>query len=82
MARKSYDQAKALSLPKALLIGLLDVLSIFISFFVALWLRFELNINAIPREYLDGYISSVWIWCIISVVVFALFNLYNSIYNQ
>ncbi len=80
MNRKSYDQAKALTLPKILLIVFLDVLSISVSFFAALWLRFELSFSAIPEQYLNCYLSTILIWCAISVVVFALFNLYNSIW--
>ena len=80
MSLKSYAQAKALSLPKSLLIGFMDVLSITISFFAGLWLRFEFSFSLIPPEYLNGYTSTIIWWCAISVVVFALFNLYNSIW--
>ena len=59
----------------------LDVVSIAASFGFALWVRFEFNIEEIPKEYLETYASTILYWTAVSIVVFALFRLYNSIWS-
>ena len=66
---------------KALIIAAVDVLSICIAFFAALWLRFDFQFNAIDPEYLRTYVRVILPWCAISVVTFSLFGLYNSIWS-
>ena len=65
---------------RALVIGLLDVLSILGSFFMGLWLRHDFQFNAIKLEYMEFYLSTIFWWCALSVMVFAFFKLYNSIW--
>jgi len=65
---------------KTMLIGAMDVLAISVAFFLGLWLRFDFHFSAIPANYLNGYISTILIWCSISIIVFNLCNLYNSIW--
>ena len=49
-----------LALPKkALIIAAVDVLSICIAFFAALWLRFDFQFNAIAQEYLMTYLQVI-----------------------
>jgi len=67
-------------LQKTLLIMLLDFLSVSVSFFVGLWIRFDFSIAGIPQNFMDGYLLMIPFWCIISVAVFRLFDLYNSIW--
>ena len=69
------------ALKRAVVIGLLDVLSILGSFFAGLWLRYDFHFNAINAEYLEFYLSTIFWWCGLSVIVFALFQLYNSIWS-
>ena len=68
-------------LRRVILLIALDILSIFGSFFAGLWLRFEFSISDIPTEYLHGFQSFASIWCIVTVCVLALFNLYHSIWR-
>ena len=68
-------------LRRVMLLIALDILSIFGSFFVGLWLRFEFSISDIPTEYLHGFQSFSLVWCIVTVLVLALFNLYHSIWR-
>ena len=76
--RKGFD----LSLSKrALIIAVVDVLSICIAFFAALWLRFDFQFNAIEAQYLKTYVTVILPWCAISLTVFAFFGLYNSIWS-
>ena len=68
-------------LRRAVIIGVLDAIFIASSFFVALWLRFEFRFSEIPREYLEGFLHTIGPWIIICIVVFALFQMYNSIWS-
>ena len=65
---------------RAILIAVLDCLSIFVAFFIGLWIRYDFHFAAIPENYLYGYLSNVGIWCAAGLLVFALFGLYNSIW--
>ncbi len=66
---------------KAIIIGAMDVLSICLACFAALWLRFDFRFARIPLEYLDAYCQIILPWCGICLVVFALFGLYRSIWS-
>ena len=80
MGLKKPNAFNMTSLPKVLLILFLDVLCTAGSFFMGLWLRYEFSIQDIRADHLNGFLSSIWIWCLITVVVFLVFKLYNSIW--
>lgn len=48
---------------KALIIGAIDVLSISVAFFMALWMRFDFSFRSIIPEYLSGYGTYILPWC-------------------
>ena len=56
-------------LSKVLLIMLLDVLATATSFFMGLWFRYEFVFSDIAQYHLDGYLSTIGIWCGITVAV-------------
>ena len=62
-------------------IATLDAILIAISYFSALWVRFDLDFDKIPPEYLDVYKSIILPWIAISIVVFAVCKLYNMIWS-
>ena len=66
---------------KALLIAAMDILSISIAYFFALWLRFDFQFNAIDEIFVDNYLRIILPWCAICLTVFALFGLYSSIWS-
>ena len=66
---------------KAVIIAAVDVLSICVAFFAALWLRFDFQFNSIDKEYLLTYVQVILPWCAISIVVFSAFKLYSSIWS-
>ena len=76
--RKGFDLVNR---KKALIIAAVDILSICIAFFAALWLRFDFQFNAIEPQYLKTYVAVILPWCAISLTVFGLFGLYNSIWS-
>ena len=75
------NNLKENGLHKKIMIGIMDVLSIAFSFFAALWIRFDFHLDDIPPEFMQGYVSTIWIWCAVCVVAFAIAKLYNSIWT-
>ncbi len=65
---------------KVALIMLMDVIATAVSFFLGLWFRYDFTFRAISPVHLQGYLSSIGLWCAITVAVFFLFRLYNSIW--
>ena len=65
---------------KVTLIVLLDILSTAISYFLGLWFRYDFSFGEIRGEHLQGYLSAIGPWCVITIVIFALFKLYSSIW--
>ena len=76
--RKGLDLSMS---KKAIVIAAVDVLSICIAFFAALWLRFDFQFNAIHPEFLHTYCAVILPWCAICIGLFALFGLYSSIWS-
>lgn len=58
-----------------------DVLAIMLAEFAALFIRFELHINEIPKVYLNGVEKYTFINVILSLVIFAFFQLYGSLWK-
>ena len=79
-SKKSFHLDMQLA-SRILLIVLLDIVCVAFSFFLALWFRFDLSISRIPANYLTCWQTTIPIWCAISIVVFAIFQLYNSVWS-
>lgn len=65
---------------KALLLCVADALVIIGSYFMALFLRFDFQMDAIPQEYLAGYLWSMPFWIVSTIVVYYTYKLYHSIW--
>ena len=63
------------------ILAVMDVLCIFLAFFLGLWLRFDFHFGAIPEEYWKNFLPFVALWCVVCVVVYAVFRLYHSIWR-
>lgn len=48
-------------LSRVLIIMLADILGILGSYLLALWARFDLHFMDIPPEFLQGYLSTIWL---------------------
>lgn len=68
-------------LQRAFLIAVADILTVLISYFAALVLRFDLRPWNIPSEYLGGYCWSMPYWVAVTIVVFYGCRLYHSIWR-
>ena len=66
---------------RAIMIAALDVVSIACAFFLALWLRYDFQLNDVEPRFLQTYSQLILVWCGISVVTFAIFGLYNSVWS-
>ena len=65
---------------KRALIATLDVLSIVLSFFFALWIRHDFRLSQIPTEFMVGYFQTIFAWCGVCLLAFFFAKLYNSIW--
>ena len=66
---------------KAILVAVLDVLTVLAAYFLALLLRFDFLYSAIEPKYIDGYIRSIPLWCGVTVAVFYACRMYKSIWS-
>ena len=69
------------SLWRAGVVMLLDIICIFVSFFLALWVRFDFRFGMIDPSYINGELRVIGPWILISVIVFFLMGLYNCIWT-
>lgn len=58
-----------------------DFLSIVVSYFMALWIRFDCRFNAIEAGYLQAYYRSIVLYACFVVLVLWRMRLYNSIWR-
>ena len=58
-----------------------DAIAIILSFFLALWFRFDCRYSLIPKEYLGAYFKFIGIYAVFSLFVFLRLRLYNSIWR-
>ena len=58
-----------------------DFLAIGLSYFAALWVRFDCRYNSIQKEFLNAYYRTIVIYAVFCVVVFWFLRLYKSIWR-
>lgn len=66
---------------KKLVIVIADILAVIFSYGCALWLRFDLRISQIPREYLNNYLIYMIVAAVVTVIIYSLIRLYQSIWT-
>ena len=66
---------------KAMLLMLADILTVLVTYYTALVLRFDLRPWQIPVEYIRGYLWSMPYWVVVTAVVFYGCRLYHSIWR-
>jgi len=80
MASKKLGSSNIPTFSKITGIVVMDVLATIVSYFFGLWFRYDFVFADIRPEHLQGYLSSILLWCVITIVVFAVFRLYSSIW--
>lgn len=58
-----------------------DVFAVTAAYFLALWFRFDCQYSMIPSEYLEAWLHFAPIYIVISVAVFWLLRLYQSVWK-
>ena len=80
MQSKNRNKFTSTLTSKVVLIILLDILATAGSFFLGLWFRYDFAFQEIRRAHMHGFLTAIGPWCLITVGVFMLFRLYNSIW--
>ena len=60
---------------------LYDVVAVNIAYFLALWFRFDCVFSQIPHRFLDAWWHFTPLYSVLSIGIFALFRLYNSMWR-
>ena len=60
---------------------LYDIIAVNFSYFLGLWLRFDLQYSNIPREYLSAFLKFAPVYTVAVVIVFYILRLYNSLWR-
>lgn len=65
----------------ALYLLIYDFVTINLSYFIGLWLRFDLQYSKIPSEYLMAFIKFAPFYTAFSIIVFYMMHMYNSLWR-
>ena len=60
---------------------LYDILAVNLSYFLALWIRFDCRFSQIPAAYLRGFLNFAPVYTIFCLFVFRHFKLYRSVWR-
>ena len=58
-----------------------DFLAVVLSYFTALWIRFDCKFSSIDSKYLQGFFRTIVIYAVFCVLVFWALRLYKSIWR-
>lgn len=66
---------------QTILLIIYDFAAIILSYFLALWLRFDCQFSAIPEEYFDPYLVFCPVYAVVCIGFFYCFRLYKMIWS-
>ncbi len=66
---------------KAIFLMAYDAMAINISYFVALWIRYDGVFTEIPEKHLNPYVYFIPIYTVISLVIFYFLRMYHSVWE-
>ncbi len=58
-----------------------DIMAINVSYFLALWVRFDCIFSEIPKEYFEPYSKFMPIYTVVSLVIFYFIRMYHSVWR-
>ena len=58
-----------------------DFAVVHVSYFLALWLRFDCNYSAIYPKYLNAYTSFITIYAVLAMLIFHLFHMHRIMWR-
>ncbi len=65
----------------AVLLALYDYVALCLSYFLALWIRYDCAFGNIPLMYRNAWRMFVPAWAMVGLVIFIVFRLYNSVWR-
>lgn len=65
----------------SILLAIYDIAAAAVSYFAALWIRFDCQYSQIPHDYLMAWLKFLPVYAVICVFVFWLFKLYQSVWK-
>ena len=65
----------------AVFIAAYDFVAVCVSYFLALWLRFDGIFSAIPEQYLNPYLTFIVPAAAVSIIIFFLFRMYSGMWR-
>ncbi len=65
----------------AICLMICDVISIYLSYFSALWMRFDTQYSHIPGNYLHTFRSTITVYAILAICVFWVFRMYRGMWR-
>lgn len=80
ISKDNCKERKKIHKPSILLM-LFDIFASAISYFIALWLRFDCRFTYIPNNYLTAWMKFAPLYAAICAFIFWLFHLYKSIWK-
>ena len=63
------------------LLVIYDIVAISLSYFLALFLRFDFKFVDIPRNYLNEYLWTIPFYIVVCIIMFAIFRLYKTMWS-
>jgi len=63
------------------LLAIYDYLAVVSAYFIALWLRFDGQVSAIPQHYMNAYTLFAYPYAVLCIGIFMVFRMYNSIWR-
>ena len=67
--------------PRVFFIMLIDALCVAIAVGLALWLRFDLSIDMVPKEYVEAWLRGLTTDVILTVAIFLAFRMYRFVWR-
>lgn len=65
----------------SVLLVIYDYAAVCLSYFLALWLRFDGLVKSIPQIFYQPYIKFIFPYAAVSIIIFLLFRMYNSMWR-
>lgn len=64
----------------SILLMIYDAIAINLSYFLALWIRFDCRLSGIPADYMNAWIRSIPFYTVFALVLFWVSNMYKSVW--
>ena len=81
MENKVETTVKKRHMGVAVLLVIYDAVLANLAYLIALWLRFDCRATLIPEYYIDGWLSAIPVFTVITLIAMSALKLYNSIWR-